>query len=103
MPSATSPGANSGDKTLSVITSGLAAGTPLTILLKTLTLSAAAFEAAMVASAIVVAMNEQALACSGFLRVKFHDLVGVRLILFSICAAIDRTLEHLHADCDEPV
>jgi hypothetical protein len=25
------------------------------------------------------------------------------LFLFSFGAAIDRTLEHLHADCDEPV
>ena len=41
---------------------GLAAGTPLTVLLKTRTLSAAAFDAAMAASAIVVTTNEQALA-----------------------------------------
>ena len=50
---------------------GLAAGTPLTFSLKTLTWSAAAFEAAMVASAIVMATSEQDLACSGFLRVSF--------------------------------
>ena len=41
------------------------------VLLKTRTLSAAAFEAAMVASAIVAATNEQDLACSRFLRVSF--------------------------------
>jgi hypothetical protein len=56
---------------LSVIITGLAAGTPLTISLKTRTLSAAAFEAAMAPSAIVIATNEQALACSEFLLVSF--------------------------------
>ena len=85
------------------IATGFAAGTPLTFSLKTLTLSAAAFEAAMAASAIVVAMSEQDLACSEFLRVKFHDLVVCSFGFVSVCAAIDRTLEHLHADCDEPV
>jgi hypothetical protein len=56
----------------------------------------------MAASAIVVAMNEQALACSEFLRLSFMIwLVFVDFV--SVCAAIDRTLEHLHADCDEPV
>jgi hypothetical protein len=66
------PAVNSGDKTLGEITTGLAAGTPLTFSLKTLTwLSAAAFEAAMVTSAIMMATNEQDLACSGFLRVNF--------------------------------
>jgi hypothetical protein len=71
-PWATSPAVNSGDKTLGEITTGLAAGTPLTFSLKTLTwLSAAAFEAAMVTSAIMMATNEQDLACSEFLRVNF--------------------------------
>jgi len=50
MPSATSLGINSGEKTLSEITSGLASGTPLTILSKTVNWTAAAFEAATVAS-----------------------------------------------------
>jgi hypothetical protein len=62
---------NSGENTLSEIITGLAAGTPLTVLLKTRTLSATAFEAAMAPSAIVVATNEQALACSRFFRVGF--------------------------------
>jgi hypothetical protein len=70
-PWATSPAVNSGDNTLSEIITGLAAGTPLTVLLRTLTLSAAAFEAAMAPSAIVIATSEQALACSRFFRVGF--------------------------------
>ena len=59
--------------------------------------------AAIVASAIVVATNEQAWACSGFLRLNFMDLIGVRIVFVSVCAAIARALEHLHADCDELV
>ncbi|KAF5408750.1 MAG: hypothetical protein Udaeo2_10920 [Candidatus Udaeobacter sp.] len=71
-PWATSPTVNSGDKTLGEIATGLAAGTPLTFSLKTLTwLSAAAFEAAMVTSAIMMATNEQDLARNGFLTVSF--------------------------------
>ena len=66
------------------------------------TLSAAAFEAATAPSAIVLATSEQALVCRRFLRLSFKIwLVFVDFV--SVCAAIDRTLEHLHADCDEPV
>src|SRR6476469_4822882 len=102
MPSATSPGANSGDKTLSVMTSGLASGTPLTVLLKTRTLSAAAFEGAMAARATMDATSEQDLACNEFLRLRFMIwLVFVDFV--SVCAAIGHTLEHLHSDCDESV
>jgi len=57
----------------------------------------------MVASAIVLATSEQALACSEFLRLNFMDLIGVRIVFVSVCAAIARALEHLHADCDESV
>ena len=73
MPWTTSPGVNSGEKTLSETTTGLAAGTPVTVSLKTLTFSAAAFEAAMVASATATATaaNEQDFACSRFLTVSF--------------------------------
>jgi hypothetical protein len=41
--------------------------------LKTRTLSANTFEAAMAASAVVVATDEQALAGSEFLRLNFMD------------------------------
>src|SRR6476659_4609844 len=102
LPSATSPAANSGDKTLSVMISGLAPGTPLTILLKTRTLSAAAFERPIAASAMLAAMSEQYLASSEFLRVSFIIWLFCFLFVF-VGAAIDRTLEHLHADCDDPV
>ena len=71
MPWTTSLGVNSGEKTLSETTTGLAAGTPVTVSLKTLTFSAAAFEAAMVASATATAANEQDFACSRFLTVSF--------------------------------
>src|SRR5438067_9913143 len=100
-PWTTSPGVNSGEKTLSETTTGLAAGTPVTVSLKTLTFSAAAFEAAMVASATATATaaNEQDFACSRFLTVSFKVIcVG---LFFWVCAAIDRTPKHLLADCDE--
>src|SRR5215510_10408026 len=91
-PWATSPAVNSGDKMLSEITSGLAAGTPLTLLLKTLTSAPAAFKAAMVTSAMVVATSEQDLACSGFLRVS--SIIYLCWFVFvSVGAAIDRALE----------
>jgi hypothetical protein len=102
MPSAASPGANSGEKTLSAMISGLAAGTPLTVLLKTFTWSAATFEAAMVVNAIVAATSEQVLAFSAFLRLSFMICL-CSIDFVSVCAAINRTLEHVHADCDEPV
>jgi hypothetical protein len=90
MPSATSPAANSGDKTLSVIISGLAAGTPLTLLSNTFTLSASAFETARATSAMLAATTEQDLACSEFLRVSFM----IWLFWFCFCCAvIDRALE----------
>ena len=81
---------------------GLAEGTPLTLSLKTFRLSAAAVETAMAASAMLAATSEQDLACSEFLRVSF--MIWLFCFCFaSICAAIDRALEHLHADCDERV
>jgi len=72
------------EKTLSAITSGLATGTPLTLLLKTLTWPAATVEAAMVASAKVAATSEQDLACSKCFKKWFHDLFGVRVCLFGL-------------------
>ena len=74
------------------IATGFAAGTPLTFSLKTLNWSAAAFEAAMTANAIVVTTSEQDLACSEFLRVNFI----IYLCWFgfvSVCAALHRALE----------
>jgi hypothetical protein len=47
-------------------------------------------------------MNEQALACSGFLRLSF--MIGwCSLILFRFARQLTAHRKHLHADCDEPV
>jgi hypothetical protein len=77
---------------LSEIITGLAAGTPRTISLKTLTLSAAAFDAAIVASAAATATNEQDFACSRFLTVSFIDIC-FGLVFSLVCAVIARALE----------
>ena len=102
MPSTTSPGVNSGEKTLSETNTGLAAGTPLTFSLKTLTWSAAPVEAAMLTSATVIATSEQDFACSRFLTVNFIGyLCWIDFVL--VARQLTARSKHLHADCDEPV
>ena len=81
---------------------GLAEATPFTVLLKTRTLSANTFEAAMAASAVVVATNEQALAGSEFLKLGFMIWLLFDCVRFGL-QAIRCTLQHLQADCDESV
>ena len=85
-----------------MIITGLAAGTPLTVLLKTRTLSAAAFETAMAASAMLAATSEQDLACSEFLQVSFIIWLFCFGFVFVDAGWTTRS-KHLHADCDEPV
>jgi hypothetical protein len=102
LPWLTSPALNSDDKTLSESTTGLAAGTPLTLLLKTLRLSAAAFEAATVRRAMEIATSAQALACDGFLRVSIMVyFCWIGFVLSS--AAFTARAKHLQVNCDEPV
>jgi hypothetical protein len=84
MPCSTSAGVNSGEKTFSPITSGLAEGTPLTISLKTLTWSGAAVVAATVARTIE-AKSAQVFACRGVLGVNimvYFFLIGFVSLLF---------------------
>jgi hypothetical protein len=66
----TKPGVNSGEKRLSETATGLAEGTPLTLSLKTLTLSATAVEAAMVARAMETLIIAQGLPCREVLEVS---------------------------------
>jgi hypothetical protein len=64
-------------------------------------LSAAAFEAAMAASAMLAATSEQDLACSEFLRVCFMIWFWFGFVFVN--AAWTTRSKHLHADCDESV